>query len=111
MTHIFATCLPDHHDVTSNQAEERVSAERRERLALYLTRMLLLRKDTAAFPLQSTGRSACSCRSAGGGNAPRPITSVFTPSPVTQAACRIFSGGKVGYDSHSTYFQLPITFH
>lgn len=80
-------------------------------LTLYFTRMLLLRKDTAAFPLRSTSRSACSCRSASRGNAPRPITFVFTPSPVKRAPSDIFSVGKVGSLSLLHICNFSMTFH
>lgn len=59
--------------------------------------MRLLRNDTAAFPLYSVSRSACWHRSAGRGNAPRPITSVFTPSPVKHTPSATFSLCKVGF--------------
>lgn len=69
-----------------------LTAERESKIPrTYLTRMLLLRKHTAAIPLYSVSRSACWYRSAGRGNAPRPITSVFTPSPVKHTPSAIFS--------------------
>ncbi|KAM7366283.1 hypothetical protein PAMP_015735 [Pampus punctatissimus] len=53
--------------------------------------MLLLRKDTAAIGfILGMSRSACVYRSAYRGNAPRPITSVFTPSPVKHTPSATF---------------------
>lgn len=48
-------------------------------------------QDTAAFALYSVSRSASLYQCAGRGNAPRPITSVFTPSPVKHTPSAIFS--------------------